>query len=322
MTAELRAARDALVVDRALAGREFGAALSDALDDALRAGASSLARPPGSWALVAMGSYACRELCPASDVDVMLLLGRGGDAKPDDAAALWYPLWDSGFVLGQSERTLKEALALADSDLQSMTALLDVRLLAGDAALAADLEQRVRALVPRRRERLLDQLAAASSARMTRPGPIAEMLEPNVKDGSGGLRDIQAAGWLGWTLTSGATTPALDGRSWEAGTTTLVDLGYLLAADRDRLAAGRDRLLESRVALHRVTRGRGDQLSLQDQDEVAALVGAPDADQLVRSLGEASRTVAWIVADLFVRLRDAARVRVIGPSACERSATA
>ena len=89
----------------------------------------------GAWSR--SGSYARRELCPGSDVDVMLLHagGRRGAPSADDAERALVPAVGRGFVLGQSVRTVKEALALADDDLDALTALLDVRLVAGDAAL-------------------------------------------------------------------------------------------------------------------------------------------------------------------------------------------
>ncbi len=152
--------------------------------------------------MLALGSYARRELCPGSDVDVMLLHtgGRRAGALTDDASKLWYPLWDAGFVLGHSVRTVKEAVSLADGDLDALTSLLDTRLLVGDADLALDLVERMRALAPRRRGRLIDDLASGASERLVQPGPIAEMLAPNLKDGGGGLRDVQAPGWVGWVL--------------------------------------------------------------------------------------------------------------------------
>ena len=115
----------------------------------------------GGWALVALGSYARRELCPGSDVDVMLLHtgGRRTSALRDDASRLWYPLWDAGFVLGHSARTVKEALALADTELDALTALLDTRLLAGDDELLDDMMSKVRRLAPKRRNRLIDDLS-------------------------------------------------------------------------------------------------------------------------------------------------------------------
>jgi [protein-PII] uridylyltransferase len=299
-------ARDALVADRSLRGVAFGRALAMLLDDALVARAAEL--PDEPWAVVALGSYASRELCPGSDVDVMLL-HRGGRRTrvPDAAGALWYLLWDAGFVLGQSVRTVKEAIALADDDLDALTSFLDVRVVAGDESLATELVARARALAPKRRDRVVGALASAAARRQERPGPVAEMLEPNLKEGAGGLRDLQAPGWAGW-----AVGPPADGApdGWAGGVAALVARGFLHAHDLERFAVAREVLLDARVGLHRVTGGTSDQLLLQDQDAVAALVEAADADALLRSIGEAARAVVWITTDLWSRLLDAVR----GPS--------
>jgi [protein-PII] uridylyltransferase len=130
------------------------------------------------------------------------------------------------------------------------------------------------------------------------------MLEPNLKDGAGGLRDLQAPGWAGWAVDPPAGSVP-DG--WAGGVAALLAQGYLHERDPDRLDVARTVLLDARVALHRVTKGRSDQLLLQDQDAVAALVGAADADVLVRGLGAATRAVVWITTDLWSRLLDAAR---------------
>jgi [protein-PII] uridylyltransferase len=301
----LREGRDALVARTDLRGAAFGRELADVVDEALVVAARAL-DPAPAWALIALGSYARRELCPGSDVDVMLLHAGGKRGGPDAEAAgsLWYPLWDAGFVLGQSVRTVKEALAVADDDLDAMTSLLDLRLVAGDAALLDDLGTRVQQLAPRRRDRLVDALARAADERLLRPGPIAEMLEPNLKTGAGGLRDLQAPGWVGWALpAAGPPTGRTPAGGWEAGVDVLVARGYLQPGDPERLRQARTLLLDARVALHRVTGGASDQLPLQEQDAVAGLVGAPDADALVRSLGEAARSVVWITLDLWARLR-------------------
>jgi [protein-PII] uridylyltransferase len=262
--------------------------------------------PDERWAIVALGSYARRELCPGSDIDVMLLHGgrrrRSTVAIADAIGSLWYPLWDAAFVLGQSVRTVKEALEIAADDLDALTALLDVRVVAGDAALVDELTARVRELAGKRRTPIVAALAAAAALRQLRPGPVAEMLEPNLKDGSGGLRDLQSLDWAGWALAPS-----------RGGLAALVAEGHLHERDRARLAAAHAVLLDTRVALHRVNRGKSDQLSLQDQDAVAALVGAADADVLVRGLGEAARAVAWITGDLWLRVTDPTRARVALP---------
>jgi [protein-PII] uridylyltransferase len=300
----VRQGRADLVADRGLRGVGFGAALADLVDRVVVDALASLDGAAG-WAVVALGSYARRELTPGSDVDVMLVHpgGRRGEPSADDAGTLWYPLWDAGLTLGQSVRTVKEALAVADDDLDALTALLDVRLVAGDRNLATDLARRVRELAPRRRDRVVDALATAAAERLVQPGRIAEMLEPDLKQGGGGLRDVQAPGWAAWTLPPGEEPDdLLAGRGWDDGVELLVARGYLQPEDPARLREARTRLLDARVALHRVGSARSDRLPLQDQDAVAALVGAHDADDLVRGLGDAARAVVWITRDLWSRL--------------------
>lgn len=282
--------------DRTLRGAAFGAALADALDAECEVTARALSLP-GAFAVVALGSYARRELCPGSDVDVMLL--HDGRASVDDVARaaeqLWYPLWDAGFVLGHAVRTPKEALALAASELDALTVLLDLRIVVGEKTLTGDLLERAHRLARKRRGTVVEALADAAALRRERPGPVAEMLAPNLKEGAGGLRDLHALDWAGWTLDD------------PGGITALAGAGYLQPGDADELHAARARLLDVRVALHRVNGGRGDLLSLQDQDAVATALGATDADALVRDLAGAARAVTWIADDVWRRLVDARR---------------
>lgn len=286
----LGAARAAVLADATLAGEAFGVAFADVIDDSLRRTFS----PPGpGYAVVALGTYGRGGLCPASDVDVLLLHPRRARDVGRLADALWYPLWDAGFELGHSVRSVRNAVRAADDDLETLTSLVDVRVVAGDADVVRDLVTRVRALARRRRSRLVGQLADAARQRWERPGPVAELLEPNLKNGAGGLRDIHALGWIGWALDE---TGGLD---------ALVAGGYLDERDRATLERSQRVLLEARVANHRVGAGRDDVLRLQDQDVVARAVGAGDADVFVRGLSGAARRVAWIADDVWTRLTDA-----------------
>ncbi|MFO7590837.1 MAG: HD domain-containing protein, partial [Acidimicrobiia bacterium] len=283
--------------DAALGGAAFGAALARVLDDAIREVADD-AGLPGTFAVVALGSYARSELCPGSDVDVMLLHDGSASsaAVASGAERLWYPLWDAGLVLGHAVRTPKEALELAAEEVEALTSFLEIRHLVGDEGFAGDVAGRARRLAHKRRGPFLEALAVAASARAEQPGPIAEMLEPNLKDGAGGLRDLQALEWAGW-----AVDPVVGGLA------ALVGAGYLQPEDPSLLARARARLLEVRVALHRVTAGRGDQLTLQEQDAVARLIGRGDADALVRGLAEVTRGVTWISQEVWRRLRSTRR---------------
>ncbi|MDQ1382421.1 MAG: [protein-PII] uridylyltransferase [Actinomycetota bacterium] len=285
------------MADGSLRGRVFGAALSDAVDAALvEAFADADVEAAGEVAVVGLGSYARRELCPASDIDVLLvhnLRGRhGAETVRSMTEQLWYPLWDAGFVTGHGARTIKESIALSDDDLDALTALLDVRIIAGSQDLGEALERKARELAARRHARVLPLLADGVDLRRQRPGVIAEMLEPDLKEGAGGLRDVQSLEWGGWALGA------------PGGVATLIARDYLTPADLIRVEAGRELLLDLRVALQRTTNSRSDRLPLQEHDGVAARLGFADADALVHDLARATREIAWIAADVWSRVRD------------------
>jgi len=278
-----------------LRGRAFGGALADAVDLALVEAFGDL-DDSGEVALVALGSYARRELCPGSDVDVLLVHNLRGRRTADTVRSmteqLWYPLWDAGFVTGHGARTIKESVALADEDIDALTALLDVRVIAGAGYLAVELERKARELAVRRRSRMLPALADAADLRRQRPGAIAEMLEPDLKEGAGGLRDLQSFDWGGWALGE------------PGGSSTLLARAFLTATDLARVEAGRELLLDIRVALQRVTNSRSDRLALQEHDAVAAQLEFASADALVHDLARAAREIAWIAGDVWSRVRD------------------
>ena len=96
---------------------------------------------------------------------------------------------------------MKESIALADDDLDALTALLEVRHVAGDAALTDELQrQGARARDAAAATECSRALADAAEIRRLAPGPVAEMLEPDLKEGAGGLRDVQSFEWAGWAL--------------------------------------------------------------------------------------------------------------------------
>lgn len=307
LAARLKARRRELDDDRSLRGSAYGRALADAVDETLR---EAFGAAPGV-ALVALGSYARRELCPGSDLDVLLVLPeprrlRRRADHGELAERLWYPLWDAGFTTGHGARTVRESLQLAETDLDALTALLGVRLVAGDEALAASLAEQARQLCHRRRDRVLEQLRDRAEQRRARPGAIAEMLEPNLKEGAGGLRDVHTLAWVG------------DALGEPGGVARLVADRVLDEADAVRVRAGLQRLLDVRVELHRHNGGRSDLLVLQDQDAVAARLAADngggdggDADRMVRDLAATAREIAWIVGEVLAALAPTTERRVV-----------
>ena len=226
---------------------------------------------------MAVGGYGRQELSLQSDIDLLLVHQRRGDVR-ELADRIWYPIWDAGLKLGHAVRTPDEALALAANDLDTATGLLDSRLIAGDAELAADLTARARRLWHKRARRFLGVMAERVRERHHKHGEVAFLLEPDLKDGRGGLRDVHTLHWA----------QAAQSIMWEG--------------DPDRLDAAYDLLLAARVELHRRTGRPGDRLLLQEQDAVSAALGYPDADDLVRDLAQAARTIAWTSDDAWSRI--------------------
>jgi [protein-PII] uridylyltransferase len=216
------------------------------------------------WCLAAVGGYGRGELCPGSDVDVLLLHDGG---RHDDleavVRAVVYPLWDAGLKVGYAVRSRKEAVSAVD-DLDNATALLDARSLAGDVELLRDVATGATKRLRRRPGRFLDALTVADDERRGRAGDAAEALEPDLKSGAGGLRDVQSLRWAAAVLLG------------SSGLDPLVSAGYLGAEDRGRLARAYERLLAERVATH-LASGRGnDVLSFEVQEEVAERLGHVD----------------------------------------------
>lgn len=241
---------------------------------------------PGGVALVALGSYARREPCAQSDVD-LLLLHDGWQPRDLEALvqAVCYPLWDAGLAVGHAVRTPKDAVRAAAHRLDTATALVHRRLVAGDPGLLDELGVRFGRWLGKEGGTVLDRLADADAERHARFG--LGLLEPDLKDGVGALRDLGSLRWAAACVLGDATLDALVGAR------------YLGAADRADLVRAGGVLLAARCALHLVLAGgtgkRGathNQLRLDLQDEVAARLGMADGDELLRAVGLATRTVA------------------------------
>ncbi|MFD5584829.1 [protein-PII] uridylyltransferase [Streptomyces sp. NPDC127063] len=270
------AARLHLLTEGERSGPPRRAALSQLTDDWLgelfgaAAGELSGAAPgePRGVSLVAVGGYGRGELSPRSDLD-LLLLHDDADAKDVAALAdrLWYPVWDLGLALDHSVRTPAEARRTAGEDLKVQLGLLDARHLAGDRGLTAALRTAVLADWRNQAPRRLPELQELCAERAERQGELQYLLEPDLKEARGGLRDATAL--------------------------RAVAASWLADAPREGLDAARRRLLDVRDALHLTTGRATDRLSLQEQDQVAAELGFLDADTLLRQVYEAARVIAY-----------------------------
>ena len=226
-------------------------------------------------ALVAVGGYGRRELCPGSDLD-LVLVHRGRRDIAAIADRVWYPIWDAGVKLDHSVRTLKEALAVADQDLKVILGLQTARLVAGDAELAAELAREARRRWERNAKRWVAALRAHAAERHATFGEVAFLLEPDLKEGRGGLRDVHAM------QLAHAATP-------------------VVPSPPPEMEEAYDVLLTVRVELHRRAGRALDRLLLEEQDDVAAALGL-DADALMARVASAARTIAWTVDDTWHRV--------------------
>ncbi|MCY0919570.1 [protein-PII] uridylyltransferase [Streptomyces sp. H27-G5] len=265
------AARLRLLREESRSGPSRRSALAALTDDWLRALFARAVRETGvrGASLVAVGGYGRAELSPRSDLDLLLLHDGKADARALGALAdrLWYPVWDLGVALDHSVRTPAEARKTAAEDLKVHLGLLDSRPVAGDAGLLAGLRTSVLADWRNQAVKRLPQLHSLCRERADRAGELRFLLEPDLKEARGGLRDITAL--------------------------RAVAASWLADAPREGLAEARRTLLDTRDALHLVTGRATDRLSLQEQDQVAERLGLLDADALLREVYEAARVVAY-----------------------------
>lgn len=262
------AARLRLLQEGARSGPPRRAALAELTDDWLTGLFTAGSEGLRGASLVAVGGYGRGELSPRSDLD-LLLLHDGSDSGAVAALAdrIWYPVWDLGLALDHSVRTPAEARKTAGDDLKVQLGLLDARHLAGDLALTAGLRTAVLADWRNQAPKRLPELQELCAERAERQGELQYLLEPDLKEARGGLRDATAL--------------------------RAVAASWLADAPREGLSDARRRLLDVRDALHLTTGRATDRLSLQEQDQVAAELGLLDADTLLRQVYEAARVVSY-----------------------------
>jgi len=149
-------------------------------------------------AVVATGGYGRGLLAPGSDIDLLFLLPYKQTPWGESVAEyILYVLWDLGFKVGHATRTVEQCLKLGYADITIRTALLDSRLILGDAQLFAEFEDRFRAeVVSGTARQFIDAKMAERDERTRRAGESRYKVEPNIKDGKGGLRDLHTLQWL------------------------------------------------------------------------------------------------------------------------------
>jgi [protein-PII] uridylyltransferase len=245
-----------------LIGAELRSTLTGVYDDWL----TGLVPDVAGVALMAVGGLGRREPTPHGDLDLVLLhTGKVADIA-EIANQLWYPVWDAGVGLDHSVRTVDQAMSVAGDDLKAILGMLDARHVAGDPALTGLLREQVIAKWRRTAPGRLAELQELARGRWSVRGDASFLLEPDLKDCRGGLRD-----WVGLRALASAQ---------------LVDLAPAVMG-----ASGT--LLDVRGELHRMAGRSLDVLRAQDREAVAQALAAGDADAVLRSVNEAARTIAY-----------------------------
>ena len=229
-------------------------------------------------ALAAVGGYGRGELSPGSDLDILFLHNGKIDEKGlgELVNKVLYPLWDKSFKVDHSVRTRSETRESARSDLKVALGLLDIRFICGDADLVAAVQHdAIDDWRNNSRERL-PQLRNSLNERHKRAGDLAYLLEPDLKEARGGLRDINA---LRAISISGAVSVSLE-----------------------HISNAESVLMSAREALHIVTGRDKDRLLFQEQDKVAELLKYADADALMSDIAQAARSVDYLLESTWHRL--------------------
>ena len=248
---------------------------SDSVDRELSISFSKCAvtflKDPGSVALTAVGGYGRGELAPGSDLDILIL--HDGSNKADDLSqfinGFLYPLWSAGRAVDHSVRTRAQTRDIAAEDIRVALGLLDLRFIQGNKDLFTTVDEDSRDSWRNNQKRNLPKLRESLEERANRSGELAFLLEPDLKEARGGLRDINA---LHAIEASGVVAVALE-----------------------RMASGQALLSNVRDVLHELSGKTRDQLLLTEQDKVAAEMGFADADALMLEVAKAARSVDYLM---------------------------
>ncbi len=258
---------DDLLLEGSTTGSIFCAELTKRVDQFIEE-IFEAAGSPSETAVCAIGGYGRKELCPGSDIDVLLIHDQSVDVLPI-AEKIWYPLWDAGLKLGHQVGTQEEILNLAESSLETATSLLSSRAVAGDNEIVDLLTERAQEQWIERFRKYLKELGSTVEDRYTQYGEVAFLLEPELKQGRGGLRDAHILQWME------------------------IAEPILITSEATVLLDAVETLLSVRVELHRVTGKRSDRLLLELQDEVAEQLKYKNADELMGAVANAARVITW-----------------------------
>ncbi|MBF0531155.1 MAG: [protein-PII] uridylyltransferase, partial [Deltaproteobacteria bacterium] len=220
---------------------------------------------PADLTLVALGGYGRGELAPYSDVDILFLTRTSAEQNKFRPVieSILYPLWDQKLTVGHAVRTPEQCVSLAQSDLTILTALLDARFLDGDQMLFEEFDGRLKRFLSAKTQRqsIFQRIKASIAERHRKYGASPYLLEPNVKEGQGALRDIHAMIWIGEAYFGARNLPELE------------NSGFLTKTRIADLVVTHEFMSDVRMHLHRLAARKTDTLTFEMQEGVCRELG-------------------------------------------------
>ena len=251
-----------------ITGKKCARKLSAAMDEFLLALAAETFKTPQKSAILALGGYGRGELCPHSDIDLLFLIQ--GDLPADEQKNIerfLYTIWDSGIKIGHAVRSVQDCLTVSRDDPKALSNLLDARIIWGDADFFTHLMDEVKdSWAVKTRHSYTQAKLEERDHRHRRLGDTRYVLEPNIKEGKGGLRDFQTLFWITQVLYE-VKTPA-----------GLAKLGILTDNEKSKFRRAHDFLLTVRCHLHDLAGRAEERLHFDVQPALAERLGYTNKD--------------------------------------------
>ncbi|OGR32086.1 MAG: [protein-PII] uridylyltransferase [Desulfuromonadales bacterium GWD2_61_12] len=254
-------------------------------------------RQTANCTLIAIGGYGRGELNPRSDIDLMFLYeGKEKEGAERISERILYLLWDLGLEVGYSVRTSRDCLEIAEKDITARTALIDSRYLVGEEGLYRDFEKTVlEPVFEKNSKAFIREKLEENRRRLQKYGSSVYLLEPNIKEGEGGLRDLHTGMWVAQVKYKARSLR------------DLIIKAVLNEREGQAIEEAYDYLWRIRNELHYLSTRKNDQINFENQEKIAAFLGyqdrsdAPAVEQFMQDYYSHATKVEHLASSLISR---------------------